>query len=51
MLQIILMGMEQRAPCKYIFCPYHTSTHTWVKMSNIFSGSSLVAYLIKWSGA
>ena len=52
MLQVKLKGMEYKATCKHIFCPYtHTQTPDEVKGQNIFfSESSHVAYQIKGNG-
>ena len=54
MLHIKLKGMEQRAPCKLMFCPYtHTRSLGWgLKVKTFFfSESSHVAYQINGNGA
>ena len=48
MLLIKLKGMEHRAPCKHIFCPYTPSTRgLGQKVKTFFSECGLVAYQIK----
>ena len=49
MLHIKLNGMEYRATCKHIFCPYtHPQSPDGVKRpTHLFSESSHVAYQIK----
>ena len=42
------MGIEHRASCKHIFCPNTPRPFGGVKWS--FTGSSHVAYQIKWNG-
>ena len=43
MLLIKLMGMENRAPCKHIFCPYTPLTLLWGQTVNdVTSGVSAV---------
>ena len=47
-LHIKLMGMEHRAPCKHIYCPYtHPRSLGWGQKFRFFTESSRVAYQIK----
>ena len=52
MLHIKLMGMEHRAPCKQMFCPYtHPGPLGWGrKVKHLFTVSSHIAYQIKGNG-
>ena len=48
MLHIKLKGMEHRAPCKHIVCPYtHLQPPDGAKMSKHIFESSHVEYQIK----
>ena len=53
MLHIKLKGMELKAPCKHLSCPYtHNQSQDGVKRSkHFFSESSHVAYQNKGNGA
>ena len=55
MLHIKLIGMEHRAPCKHIFCPYiHPQSLGWgqkIKLFYFMKEPCLVTYPIKGNGA